>query len=240
MSVITDARPKLAQRLAKRRHRMLRRVLPLVLAVTVLGFAVWAVLFSTLLGVHRVDVLGGQRVTEREVLAAAHVAQGAPLSRLDVAGIAARVSKLAPVASVVVQRDWPQGVGITITERVPFAVVTINGDPWLVDRSGVPFDRTGAVGSKLPHITTAHAGADDAATKAGLDVLAALPADVVSRVNRIDVPGPEEVTLALAGGKTVVWGSARESDKKAAVLAAVLKQDGHVYDVSTPAVVTVR
>ena len=149
MSVLTDARPKLAQRLAKRRHRMLRRVLPLVLALVVLGFAGWAVLFSTLLGVHSVDVVGGRRVSQHDVLAAARIVQGAPLSRLDVAGIAARVSKLAPVASVVVQREWPRGVGITITERVPFAVVTINGDPWLVDRSGVPFDRTGAVGSKL-------------------------------------------------------------------------------------------
>ncbi|MDQ1703140.1 MAG: cell division protein FtsQ [Frankiaceae bacterium] len=240
MSVVTDARPKLAERTARRRYRMLRRLLPVVGVLAALGFAAWVVLVSTWLGVHDVQVAGEGRVSAAQVVAAAAVPDGAPLARLDTAGIAARVSKLAPVATVRVTRQWPRAIRITVTERVPFAVVSINGTPWLVDRSAIPFDKAGAAQSTLPHITTAHAGADDEATKAGLDVLAALPADVLSRVNRIDVPGPEEVTLALTGGKTVVWGSARDSAKKAAVLDAVLKQPGKVYDVSTPDVVTVR
>jgi cell division protein FtsQ len=240
MSVVTDARPKLAARSAQRRNRMLRRMLPLVAGVVLLGVLVWAVLFSNLLGVHKVDVVGLHRLTATEVLAAAAIPDGQPLARLDLNAAANRVAKLAPVASVVVERRWPRAARVVVSERVPFAVVTINGDPWLVDRAGVPFDKSGAAKSTLPHITTAHAGANDASTQAGLDVLAALPADIVSRVNRIDVPGPEEVTLALVGGKPVVWGSARQSAQKAAVLDAVLKQDGKVYDVSTPDVVTVR
>ena len=240
MSVVSDARPKLAERSAQRRKRMVRRVLPLIVVLALLGASVWAVLFSALLGVHTVEVVGLHRLAEQQVLATAAVTDGEPLARLDLNSIANRVAKLAPVASVVVERHWPRTARVVVTERVAFAVVTINGDPWLVDRAGVPFDRTGAARSALPHITTAHAGADDASTKAGLDVLAALPADVIGRVNRIDVPGPEEVTLALVGGKTVVWGSARQSAQKAAVLDAVLKQDGTVYDVSTPDVVTVR
>ena len=240
MSVVTDARPKLTQRSTRRRLDKLRRMVPLVFVVAALGFAGWAVLLSDLLGVHAVDVAGAQRVNDNQVRAAAAVPDGTPLARLDTQAIAARVGKLAPVATVTVQRHWPRSVQIVVTERVPFAVVTIDGNPWLVDRAGVPFDRTGADRSTLPHMTTAHAGADDVATRAGLDVLAALPADVLRRVKRIDVPGPEEVTLALTDGKTVVWGSARDTAKKASVLDAVLKQTGKVYDVSTPEVVTVR
>ncbi len=241
MSVVTDARPKLAaERTVRRRHRLLRIVLPLVGVVAALAFAGWAVLVSTWLGVHDVRVAGDDLVTTRQVLAAAQVPDGAPLARLDTGAIAQRIARLAPVAAVEVTREWPRTVHITVTERVPFAVVSIDGVQWLVDRSAVPFDMADAARSTLPHVTTAHAGADDAATRAGLDVLAALPHDVLARVDRIDVPGPEEVTLALSGGKTVVWGSARDSVRKAAVLGAVLKQDGKVYDVSTPDVVTVR
>jgi cell division protein FtsQ len=42
------------------------------------------------------------------------------------------------------------------------------------------------------------------------------------------------VQLALKGGKTVKWGSADESERKAAVLAALLTRPGKVYDVAAP------
>ncbi|MCU1675501.1 MAG: murC [Frankiales bacterium] len=240
MSVLTDARPKLAQRSSQRRKRLLMRVLPALLLLALLGATAWSVFFSGLLGVHAVEVVGADRVSPEQVLTAAAIPDGQPLARLDLSGIATRVAALAPVASVQVERHWPRSVRLVVTERLPFAVVSIDGVQWLVDKAAVPFDKAGAAHSTLPHITTAHAGPDDRATKAGLEVLAALPADVLARVNRIDVPGPEEVTLSLAGGKTVVWGSAQDSVKKAAVLDAVLTRDGKVYDVSTPDVVTVR
>jgi cell division protein FtsQ len=240
VSVVTDARPKLAQRTADRRHRLLRRLLPLVAGAAAVVGAVWLVLFSSVLGVHGVTVEGTHRVTVADVLRVAAVPAGQPLARLDTAGIAARVRTLAPVDRVAVQRQWPRGVRLVITERVPFAVVTIGGQAWFVDRSGVPFDRDGAARSPLPHMSTPHAGPGDAATRAGLDVLAALPPAVLSQVQSIDVPGPEEVTLRLAGGKSVVWGSADQTAEKAAVLPALLKQNGTTYDVSTPSVVTMR
>ncbi|MDQ1680674.1 MAG: cell division protein FtsQ [Frankiaceae bacterium] len=240
MSVITDARPRLAQRSAHRRHRLLRRLLPIVAGVAAVAGSVWLVLFSSVLGVHGVAVVGAQRVAVADVLRVAAVPAGQPLARLDTAAIAARVRTLAPVDRVVVQRQWPRGVRLVITERVPFAVVTIAGQSWFVDRSGVPFDRGGAARSSLPHMSTPHPGVGDAATTAGLDVLAALPSAVLAEVQSIDVPGPEQVTLRLAGGKSVVWGSADQTPEKAAVLPSLLKQPGTTYDVSTPSVVSVR
>lgn len=240
MSVLSDARPKLAQRSAQRRRRLVIRLLPLLGAVALLAAVAWIVFLSSWLGVGRVVVDGAARVSVADVERVAAVETGTPLARVDTGAVSARVATLQPVADVQVVRRWPRTIRIVVTERVPFAVVEIDGVNRLVDRGGVAFDNVTAKERRLPRLRTATPGPQDVATQAGLDVLAALPPAVLSRVQRIDVPGPEQVTLRLAGGKRVVWGSAAETEKKAAVLNGVLRQAGTVYDVSTPDVVTVR
>ena len=51
---------------------------------------------------------------------------------------------------------------------------------------------------------------------------------------------PGSVTLGLTGGRTIKWGSADESPRKAEVLAALMTQPGKVYDVSSPELPTIR
>jgi cell division protein FtsQ len=50
---------------------------------------------------------------------------------------------------------------------------------------------------------------------------------------------PGSVTLGLTGGHTIRWGSADDSARKAAVLAALMTQPGRVYDVSSPDLPTI-
>jgi cell division protein FtsQ len=46
--------------------------------------------------------------------------------------------------------------------------------------------------------------------------------------------------LTLADGRTVIWGTNERTDEKAQKLAALLTQPGHVYDVSSPDLPTVK
>ena len=50
----------------------------------------------------------------------------------------------------------------------------------------------------------------------------------------------DSITLTLADGRSVRWGSADESQRKVQVLAILLKQKASVYDVSGPEQPTTR
>ena len=73
-----------------------------------------------------------------------------------------------------------------------------------------------------------------AALRATLDVLDALPVQVRAQVREVRAASLEQVTLRLTRGRTVEWGSAERSERKAAVLAVLLTRKARVYDVSAP------
>jgi cell division protein FtsQ len=81
---------------------------------------------------------------------------------------------------------------------------------------------------------------DRASTRAAMQVLAALPAPLRARVASVAAPAPDAVTLHLRGGRTVVWGSAANSARKALVAAVLLRRAGRTVDVSAPGIAVLR
>ena len=75
---------------------------------------------------------------------------------------------------------------------------------------------------------------DDPATRAAVSVLAAIPRQLHAQVVEVTAKTPGDVQLALADGRLVKWGSAENSERKAAVLAPLLTRPGKTYDVATP------
>jgi len=222
------------------RRRGLRRLG--VLLGSVLG-AVWLcylLLFSSVLGARTIDVAGTAVLSADEVRAAAGVSGGHPMLRLDTGAVADRVRGLAPVAGVQVQRSWPSTLVIRITERVPLAFVRVPDGARLVDATGFGF---ATVAQPPPGLPELYAGSSEA-TVAAAGVLAALAAPAHERLRTelvaVRADGPFDVQLTLRGERTVRWGSATESDRKAAVLAVLLSQPGKVYDVASPDLPTIR
>ena len=239
---VVAAAPRLAARRATERRRrrrvLLRRTAWVVAGSAPLVVLGWLLLGSSLLAVRTVTVTGTHRLTPAQVRAAAAVPVGQALARLDVAAVTRRVRALDPVLRVSVTRDWPHGVRLTVVERVPVVAVARVGGVQLLDAGGHPVARSAASG--LLRLQVAHPGADDAATRAALAVLQALPPTVRSQVVSLSAASPEQVVLGLRGGRRVVWGGATDSATKAAELGALLRLPGHVYDVSAPGVVTRR
>ncbi|SEO97303.1 cell division protein FtsQ/DivIB [Trujillonella endophytica] len=225
-----------------------RLVIRIGLAVTAVAVAVWVVWGSPLLAVSTVRVDGAGSLTADQVRAAAGVAEGTPLLRVDVDAAAARVARLPQVASVQVTRGWPQTVVITVEERVPVAVVEQAGTRSLVDAGGVLFDTvTGEAPDGVVPLEVATPGPEDAATRAGLAALVELPRDVRARVGAVAARSGNDVTLVLTDGTTVLWGTAADSAEKADVLVALLDQvaagaldPAATIDVSTPDAVVLR
>ncbi|HLU59020.1 MAG TPA: FtsQ-type POTRA domain-containing protein [Pseudonocardia sp.] len=225
-----------------RRRRLAALLIGLVVLVG-LGFGVRVLLYdSGLFDVEAVEVAGLVTLQEDDVRAAAGVPLHAPLAAIDTDAVAERVAALPPVESVHVGRSWPHTVAVTVTERVPVATVSTSQGPALVDRTGVVY--RGAPAPDLPRLVTSPRTGDPA-TLAAVAVLTSLPDELHAQVESVGAsvvsPGaPGQVTLRLADGKEVRWGTPERAEEKAATLSALLTQPGTVYDVTSPDLPTIR
>nr|WP_217159704.1 FtsQ-type POTRA domain-containing protein [[Mycobacterium] fortunisiensis] len=195
--------------------------------------------FTPLMSARAVVVDGVAAVPVEQVLATAGVVPGTPLLQIDTDSVAERVATIRRVATARVQREYPSTLRITVVERVPVVVKDYPDGPHLFDRDGVDF-ATEPPPPTLPYLDTDHPGPKDPATKAALEVMLALPPDVVAQVGRIAAPSVASIALTLTDGRVVVWGTNERTDEKALKLAALLTQPGHTYDVSSPDLPTVK
>lgn len=208
--------------------------------VSVIAVALGLVLYFTpAMAARNVVVNGVAAIPQEQVLAAAAVAHGTPLLQINTDAVAERVATIRRVATARVQREYPSTLRITVVERVPVVVKDYPDGPHLFDRDGVDF-ATEPPPPTLPYLDTDNPGPADPATKAALEVMLALPPDVVAQVGRIAAPSVASIALTLADGRVVVWGTNDRTDEKALKLAALLTQPGHTYDVSSPDLPTVK
>jgi cell division protein FtsQ len=208
----------------------------LIVATTAVGLILY---FTPAMSARSIIVTGIGAVTRDEVVDVAHVRLGTPLLQINTDGVADRVAAIRRVASARVQRDYPSALRIIIVERIPLVVKDFPDGPHLFDRDGVDF-ATGPPPPALPYIDVDNPGPTDPATKAALAVLTALRPEVVTQVSRIAAPSVASITLTLADGRTVIWGTNERTEEKAQKLAALLTRPGRTYDVSSPDLPTVR
>ncbi|MDF5756865.1 FtsQ-type POTRA domain-containing protein [Spongiactinospora sp. TRM90649] len=217
-----------------------RAVLVIGLFAAVVGAATWTVFFSSVLGVREIEVVGNLTVPAEQIQNAAAVPTGHPLATVDVDGVRARVLGIRQVGSAEVERAWPGTLRIAVLERKPVAVVPVSGKVALVDRYGVVIEVRPVASPRLPLLRVARPGPDDLATRAALGVILSLPAELAARVIEVRATTPENVSLRLGDGRTVVWGGTDRAEDKARILTTLLKRPADTYDVSSPEVVTVE
>jgi cell division protein FtsQ len=211
-------------------------------SVGILGAIGWALLGDRLLVVRAVTVSGTRLVAPAQVLRAADVPAGTPLIRVDTAQVAARVEGIRQVASARVTKDWPDGLSITVTERVPAVAIRMAGGGYdLVDHDGVVVLYAGVKPATLPVFQTSlpasqFRGSPDIAAASA--VLAEVPAWLYREVKDAAVSeasgSSESVVLYLDGGQTVVWGGPAGAGVKARELAILMRDQASYYDVSDP------
>jgi cell division protein FtsQ len=216
-----------------RRRYLTRRWVALAVVVAVLGVG-YVIMFTSLFGVRSVEVHGAKTIPADAIRAAAAIEPGTPLVRLDTDEVRDRVAKLPKVFSAEVSRSFPGTVEIVIVERAPVALVRGGDGIHLVDGTGLDYETVKAPPAGLPELALATVRPDDPATQAAVAVLAAIPKQLRAQLVKVSARTPGDVQLTLADGRTVKWGSADESPRKAAVLAPLLTRPGTTYDVATP------
>jgi cell division protein FtsQ len=230
---LTSTRKRFARRQWARRWLAWRRVAVAFLALLVVGGAVYAVYFSSLLEVEGLEVRGLDTIRTAEIERAAEAPIGEPLATVDLEAIELKISSLGGVRSVEVSRQWPHELLVEVEERVPVAVVRLGEQLRNLDADGVIFgDRTRQPGN-LPMVVTSSDTDGDALREAAA-VAGALEPAFLATVDHLQVATVDQISLNLRDGRIVLWGSAEQSEEKAEVLAALLSRRAEVYDVSVP------
>jgi len=212
-----------------------------IVAVLVLLMAV--AVFSPLLALREITIEGTDRVDKTEVLAAVDGQLGTPLALIDLARLENELSTFPLIRSFVTETVPPNTLVIHIVEREPVGVVA-NGEKYdLVDPAGVVVQTVDERPDALPLISVS--SDSDAAFESIVEVLLALPDDLLERVNTITASTKDDVMFRLRGDRQrVVWGSVDESAEKARVLDILLGKKNassvREYDVRAPQAVVVK
>ena len=214
-----------------------------LVAAGMIGAAAWVLFRSPLLVVRSVIVSGTRLVPRSEVLAVSGVEPGTPLIRVNTARAAARIDTIRQIRSAQVTRSWPNRVVIVVRERTPALALMAPGGYDLVDADGVVVRWAASRPVDLPlYPTTTPVGSlrGDPDLAAAAVVLGELPATVRHSVASVTAPGPDQVTLRLADGITVLWGGTDRAGAKARELAVLMRAHMHFYDVSAQGSVTAK
>ena len=232
-------RRRFARRQWARRWLSLRYVIALLLVIVLLATGIWLFFFSAVLQVKKVDVSGVEQLSKQSVRRIADVPLGDQLALVDLERVSRRVGSMAEVKAVDVTRAWPDSVQIAVTERTAVAVVELAGRIRGLDADGVVFRDYRKVPPGMPRVRPAASAGSDALKEAAT-IVAALPADLVKRVDHVEVETVDQVTLVLRDGRRVMWGSAEDSVQKAEVAVVLLGEQGRIFDVSVPGSPTSR
>lgn len=230
---LATTRRRFARRQWARRWLAWRRVAAATSLLLLVGGAVYAVYFSSLLEVEGVEVRGTSDLTTSDIVRAAEVPVGEPLATVDLEAIERKVRSLAAVRSVEVSRQWPHDVLIEIDERIPVAIVRTGALLRNLDADGVVFGTRKRAPGNLPVVETGADTSGDALREAAT-VAGALEPAFLATVDYLEVETVDRITLVLRDDRIVRWGNAEQSEQKAEVLSALLSRPAEVYDVSVP------
>lgn len=214
-----------------------------LLAVVLLGSAIYVLGWSTILSVKKVEIIGTSRldIIQNSLAASSgHLEVGKPMARVNVRVLNRTLADISWVATEQVHRNWRTGVvRIEVSERTPIAYfATATGQRTYLDETGTEFS-TPELLQKLPQIT--FATTDLEAKKSVARLLSLMPADFILGLQGVHVSSSAfvEMQVSLTGKVlTVRWGNDQDVATKIKVFRALFalpeNSKALTYDVSAP------
>lgn len=196
-------------------------------------------MFSPLLSVDKIVVSGNDKVSTKELSKALKHRLGSALPMVSEADIASDLKDFKLIESIAVVARPPHLLEVKITERTPIAVVIRGGTKYLYDPAGINLGiATGY--EKIPTILVTDDPKTSKNYQQAIDVVLALPAQLLDRVAYIQARSRDNVTMQLRGNarQTIIWGDSSDSILKSKVLKTLLLKIGPgvraTFDVSAP------
>ncbi|WP_233245419.1 FtsQ-type POTRA domain-containing protein [Salinibacterium hongtaonis] len=224
-----------------------RRVAWLAAGGTVAVFAalITVAVFSPLLSLDTIEVTGTSRIDPAAVVDSVDGQMGTPLALVDLDRLTRELGEFPLIRSYVTEMVPPHTMVIHITERQPVGAIIVGDGYRLVDPAGVVVEKSDTRPPGVPLLELVGADEDSTTFDSVVEVLLALPPEVLATVDSVTASTMDDVTLVFGGvGQRVVWGSADRSELKARVLEKLIaNQDPAIaveYDVTAPLSAVVR
>jgi cell division protein FtsQ len=201
--------------------------------------------FSPALAIKQILVTGTDRIKPELISKALQSHIGTPLPLLDEQKVAESLSSFALIESFSATALPPNGLQVKISERQAISIVNVKGELWLYDPAGVRVAQA-TDSDKLPEILITEDPRNSQRYRNSIDVLLALPEDLLEKVEFIEARSKDDVQMSLrsARGQRIIWGDSSDSTLKSKVLQALMvnhrKSRSVTFDVSSPNAPVVR
>ncbi|CAB4626612.1 unannotated protein [freshwater metagenome] len=232
------------QMLSSRRARRIAASLTAVAILILLGI-VGVATFSPLLAIKEIYVSGTDRIKPEQISKALQGHIGTPLPMLSEQEIAASLESFELIESFSATAAPPNGLQIRISERQAICIVASEGQRWLFDPAGVKIAKA-TTADLLPEISISENPLNSQRFRNAMDVLMALPEDLLDQVEYIEAKSKDDVEMSLrsSSNQRIIWGDSSDSALKSNVLQALMrnhrKSQSVTFDVSSPNVPVVR
>ncbi len=201
--------------------------------------------FSPALAIKEIYVTGTERIKPELISKALQGHIGTPLPLLDEKAVASSLASFALIESFSATAVPPNGLQVKISERQAISIVAVKGERWLYDPAGVKVAQ--ATGSEeLPEIQISEEPRNSQRFKNAIEVLMALPEDLLHQVEFIEARSKDDVQMSLRTSRDqrIIWGDSSDSVLKSKVLQALManhrKTQSVTFDVSSPNAPVVR
>lgn len=214
-------------------------------SIAILMVLVGVATFSPVLAIKEIYVTGTDRIKPELVLKALQSHIGTPLPLLDEQKVAESLASFALIESFSVTALAPNGLEVKISERQAISIVEIKGERWLFDPAGVRVAPAKSTDT-LPEILISEDPRNSQRYRNSIDVLLALPEDLLDKVEFIEARSKDDVQMSLRTSRNqrIIWGDSSDSVLKSKVLEALMlnhrKTQSVTFDVSSPNAPVVR
>ena len=209
-------------------------------AVLLLAALFFVVFFSPALALKTIRLEGNSLLPAQDAEAALAPLLGTPLALISDSDAAELLADRPELEGVEVTAVPPSDLIVTVTERVPVAVLQNGREFVLIDEEGRQLKAVAErAEAALPLIDGGTEAVNSTVFSTVTQVLSALPPNVLGQLDHASAETVDSVELKLTSGQTVFWGSAEANAAKARALEALLLMPAadppvSVFDVSTP------
>ena len=189
-----------------------RRVRRIVASVTIgslvtLVGVVGVATFSPLLAVKEIIVSGTERIKADEISKALQGHIGTPLPLLNEQEVAQSLAGFELIESFSATAVPPNGLSIRISERQAICIVASGGSRWLYDPAGIRIGKS-TEADMLPEILISENPLNSQRFRNSIEVLMALPEDLLDDVEFIEARSKDDVQMNLRSSRDqrIIWG----------------------------------
>lgn len=174
--------------------------------------------FTPVMDVRDIQVTGAEQVDVAAVTAALEPIKGEPIALVDDTQVFAALNQFDVIQRYAVEKVPPHTLIVRIQERQAVLAVQHDEHFRLYDAAGVLLGQVDErpAGVPLAEGQVRNPGSD--VFQASAAVIRDMPAKLRQQVQEVTAESPQEVTLHLDSGVTVLWGAAEDSQLKAVVL----------------------